>query len=250
MYRLKSPILFKIFFLLLFSLLFSQGRAESLLCKNLFHVTLYNESTLQILAQRALTLSEQLASTPPSLLSLSEKLLRLELKQVHKKMLIYLPPPFSHPGALFVQGYFTPEFYWQTTVNMRSGGLQTKAPFLTHAQREDRRFIWTAGGVVHASSGEKIDAAVSGDFVIGLDQQIYIADNSTDLPRFFRHSSFFAGGPVLFAGHIQILPNGVISNLSRSSGHYRPSRAHFLWAIDFLSASGFAVVSFYPDIFD
>ncbi len=204
---------------------------------------------MQILAQRALTISEKLASTPPSLLSISQRLLYLQLRRMHNNMLIYLPPPPSHPGALFVQSYFAPEFYWQTTVSMRSGGLQSKVPLLTQAQREDFRFVWTTEGVVHAASGEKIVEPISGEFVIGLDQQIYIAFSSTVRPRFFRHSSFFAGGPVLFAGHIQIQPNGEISNLSRNSGHYRPSRAHFLWAIDFLSASGFTAVSSYPDFF-
>ncbi len=249
MFRLKSSTLSLLCISLFFSLLVSEGRAEGLLCKNIFHVTLHHESALQMLAQRALSLSEKLASTPLSLLSIPERLLSLQLMRVHKKMLIYLPPPSSHPGALFVQSHFTPEFYWPTTVNMRSGGLQTKAPLLTQAQREEFRFIWTAEGVLHAASGTKIDAAISGDFVIGLDQQVYIASGSVPRPRFFRHSSFFAGEPVLFAGHIQIQPNGEISLLSRNSGHYRPSRAHLLWAMDFFSAAGFAVASSYPDFF-
>ncbi len=238
------------FFLVCFLLLFSQARAEGLQCKNIFHVTLHHESALQILAQTALTVSEKMASTPSSFFSLKELLLRRELRKVHKKMLAHLPPPSFHPGALFVQSYFSPEFYWQTTVSIRSGGLQTRAPFLTQSQRDDLRFIWTPEGVVHDTSGEKILSPISGDFVIGLDQQIYIAHNSTSRPRFFRHSSFFAGEPVLFAGHVEIQPNGVISHFSRDSGHYRPSRAHFLWALDFLNASGFTTTGSYSDIFD
>lgn len=233
-----------------FLLLVSQGRADSLLCKKLFHVTLHNEFVLQSLAQRALAISENMASTPSSFYSFKGLLLRRELRQVHKKMLARFVTPSTHPGALFVQSYFSPEFYWQTTVSLRSGGLQTRAPFLIQTQRDDLHFIWTSEGVIHTSSGEKITAPVYGDFVIGLDQKIYVAFNSESRAHFFRHSSFFAGAPVLFAGHIHIQPNGVISHLSRDSGHYRPTRAHFLWAIEFLSASGFTLLNSYPDIFD
>jgi hypothetical protein len=236
--------------LILIFFLSPQIRAEQLHCKNLFHVTIYDEGALQSLAQRALAVSEQLANTPPSFLSFSERLLRWELQRVHKKMLALRPPPSSHPGALFVQSHYTPEFYWQTTVSLHSGGLQTKAPFLTQVQREELQFVWTGSGVVHIASGEKMSDPISGDFVIGLDQQVYIAYTSTLRPRFFRHSSFFAGGPVLFAGHIEIQPNGVISHVSRNSGHYRPSRAHLLWAIDFLSGEGFTVADSYPDFFN
>jgi hypothetical protein len=235
--------------LILFFFLSPQLRAEQLLCKNLFHVTIYDEGALQSLAQQALAVSEQLANTPPSFLSISERLLRRELKREHKKMLTLRPPPPSHPGALFVQSYYTPEFYWRTTVSTRSGALQMKALFLTQAQREELQFIWSENGVVHVASGEKMSDAISGDFVIGLDLQIYIAYTSSVRPGFFRHSSFFAGGPVLFAGHIEIQPNGMISHVSRNSGHYRPSRAHLLWAIDFLSSAGFTVADSYPDFF-
>ena len=236
--------------LILIFFLSPQICAEQLLCKNLFHVTIYDEGALQNLAQRALAVSEQVANTPPSFLSLSERLLQRELKRLHRKLISLRPPPPSHPGPLFVLSNYTPEFFWQTTVSTRSGGLQIKASFLTQAQREELQFISTGNGVVHVASGEKINDAISGEFVVGLDQQVYIAYNSSVRPGFFRHSSFFAGGPVLFAGHIQILPNGVISHVSRNSGHYRPSRAHLLWVMDFLSSSGFIVADSYPDFFN
>ncbi len=237
--------------MLLISLLFFSLdlRAQTYTCKDLFHVVVHDNKGLQTLAQRALALSEKLAIVPHSPLSVNKAIVHLELWALHRKMLSYFSIPTSHPGPLFVSRYFAPEFYWRTRISMRLGAVQARAPFLTQTQRDSLRILWTPSGVVHASSGELISSPLSGDFVIGLDGQIYIAHQIRNQFPHFRHSSFFAGAPVLFAGYISVEPNGTVAIFSRNSGHYQPSRDHFLWALDYLRDSGFTILSEYPDRF-
>lgn len=242
---MRQSLLFTILFLTLQS-----SNAQSLLCKNLFHIELHENTEVQNLYQEALSISEKMAQTPVTFFSIPERLLKIELRSTHKKILRRFSTPPQHPGALVVRGFFLPEFFWPTTVSSLTGGIQTRTPFLTSQQRDDLHFAMTPNGVVQTRSGESLQKAIYGDFVIGLDQKIYVAHDLSQLPSFFRHSSFFAGAPVLFAGYIRIEPNGFVSSLSRQSGHYQPSKAHLHWTIEFLRESGFTTLDSYPDLFD
>jgi hypothetical protein len=230
-----------IFFLLLNQQVF----ANPLACSSLFQTpsiaSKETENAIQQLSQQALALSEKLAHIQPTFLNIHERILQRKIRNLHRRMTsIYERPP-GHPGVLFMDSYFYPEFFWETTVNTTTGKLQTRTPILTSNERQALSLAATPSGVIHRQTGKPLTETISGDFVIGLDQQLYVHFDPAISNRFFRHSSFFAGGPVLFAGHIQIEPTGRISFFSAKSGHYRPSKAHFIWALEFLSSLGFTI---------
>lgn len=64
--------------------------------------------------------------------------------------------------------------------------------------------------------------------VIGPDKRFYggaIQKNK------FHHSSFLAGGAVLFAGEIETNPLGKLIKITNRSGHYKPQKEHLLFAL-------------------
>ncbi|GGM31750.1 hypothetical protein GCM10009425_47940 [Pseudomonas asuensis] len=72
-------------------------------------------------------------------------------------------------------------------------------------------------------------------FVMDATGAMYISNEQT--PGKFHHSSFFGGGPVAAAGDIRI-ENGVITAISRKSGHYRPTPAQLNQAVNHLKNQG------------
>jgi hypothetical protein len=50
----------------------------------------------------------------------------------------------------------------------------------------------------------------------------------------FHHSSFFGSGRVQAAGEMSISPQGKISMISNSSGHYKPTIQHLVYAVQLL----------------
>ena len=59
-----------------------------------------------------------------------------------------------------------------------------------------------------------------------------------DVLEFWHHSSVVGGAPVLCAGEIGTDENGLLRFASNQSGHYRPSRRHFLHFLDGLVQAG------------
>ncbi len=65
-------------------------------------------------------------------------------------------------------------------------------------------------------------------FIISPDKQLYAAPLQ---PGKFHHSSFYAGGALIFAGEMETDREGRIVQISNRSGHYKPGKAHFLQAL-------------------
>jgi hypothetical protein len=76
-------------------------------------------------------------------------------------------------------------------------------------------------------------------FVMDATGAMYISNEQTRGK--FHHSSFFGGKPVAAAGDIRI-ENGMITIISRNSGHYRPSLAQLNQAINHLKSQGISGV--------
>ena len=53
----------------------------------------------------------------------------------------------------------------------------------------------------------------------------------------FHHSSFLAGGTAKAAGNLTV-KEGLLTRISRASGHYRPSEEDLLWFLALLQARG------------
>ncbi|MEV0540336.1 hypothetical protein [Nocardia salmonicida] len=56
----------------------------------------------------------------------------------------------------------------------------------------------------------------------------------------FHHSSFLAGAPVAAAGELVVI-DGILQQLTDSSGHYQPERGHTLQAINHLRSLGIRI---------
>lgn len=72
-------------------------------------------------------------------------------------------------------------------------------------------------------------------FVMDATGALYISNEQTKGK--FHHSSFFAGRPVVAAGDIRI-ENGVVTAISRKSGHYRPTATQLNQAVRQLNTQG------------
>lgn len=72
-------------------------------------------------------------------------------------------------------------------------------------------------------------------FVMDAAGAMYISNEQTRGK--FHHSSFFGGGPVSAAGDVRI-ENGVMTAISRNSGHYRPTSAQLNQAVSHLKHQG------------
>lgn len=96
-----------------------------------------------------------------------------------------------------------------------------------------------------ASTAEESSKAVAGRaaFVINARGELYSAshqsttyDGQVEKQRF--HSSFMRGGPVLFAGELEIDAEGNLTKITNSSGHYKPNLNHLVNAMMHLQKLG------------
>lgn len=211
---------------------------QALVCRDIFSLTLYENAQANQVALEILDISRTMVESSSVI---QKNVLQFRMNQKSKKLAKLLTEFKNHPDPLFVVPQFNGEFYWETTVSIRVGTLQTRTPYLTASQREDMRFELSGQQVYYGKEKIPLDKHIIGDFVIGMNGEMYIAYNRSELPQHFRHSSFFAGGPVLFAGVIGLSPDGGITYLSRKSGHYRPSVDYFVWVQEYLKSLGYRV---------
>jgi len=140
---------------------------------------------------------------------------------------------------------------YQKTVPMLSAyaGEETgrvfghKVMYLDETQRQAFKAT-VRDGLLCAADGSPFDsrqATTSGE-VTG--RAIYVMDHDGNLflsnkagIADFQHTSFLAGQPVAAAGDIRV-ENGVIKEISRSSGHYRPSEELLDQVVDRLLSDG------------
>src|SRR5262249_35464525 len=94
--------------------------------------------------------------------------------------------------------------------------------------------------------GEIIDlgeAPSTAGFVVGYDREFYTTQHINLDPaknvrrQAFKHSSYFAGARVLFAG-MWVIKNGQIKLITRGSGHYAPGARDQLICLEALLAHG------------
>jgi hypothetical protein len=221
----------------LFFPLLSPCFAQAILCALVFTKPLYSNPEAHDLALRTLTLSQQLAEDPPFS---KRMILNWKLQQTYR-MLHKTLAVSNSPTPFYLAKEFFGEFHWtNTVVSGRFGAyVRTRTPYLNETQRNDMQIEATPWGVLHSVSQSYLQKDIVGIFVIGLDGLIYAEGASNEHWTRFRHSSFFAGAPVLFAGTIHLKPDGSILSLTRRSGHYKPSAERLLWARAYLQAIGF-----------
>jgi hypothetical protein len=76
-------------------------------------------------------------------------------------------------------------------------------------------------------------------FVWGPNEKLYAAaEGAPGRQRDFRHSTFFAGAAVLFAGEFETDEQGRMVKLNNKSGHYRPEFAPWVTFLSFLRTQG------------
>lgn len=99
-------------------------------------------------------------------------------------------------------------------------------------------------GLLQGADGQPIDtrdATVSGDktgsaiYVMDHDGKLYLSNQAGIAD--FQHTSFLAGQPVAAAGTIRV-EDGVVKEITRSSGHYRPGEEFLDQAVAELHARG------------
>jgi hypothetical protein len=101
------------------------------------------------------------------------------------------------------------------------------------------------------SRKELLPSRSTGNLIISTDQHLYFLNKGHFQGKIderaaaghqaeFRHSSFMAGEPVLFAGGLAISSSepGVITDVDSGSGHYRPSFLDFHKGLKVLQANG------------
>jgi Domain of unknown function (DUF4157) len=105
----------------------------------------------------------------------------------------------------------------------------TKVKYLNESERADLELFIGDDGLAYdmygklmdTSSGNSIFANNKGTSIFVMDSNGRIFVSNYHEVGLFHHSSILAGKPVAAAGEIQI-KNGIISYVSRSSGHYKP----------------------------
>ncbi|MBY0386262.1 hypothetical protein K2X05_13985 [bacterium] len=220
-------------------LLLQSAFCQALVCQDIFaRAHLYEDPRANQIAFEILDISKKMVETPSRI---QKNVLQFKMNRKTKKLASLLTTFKNHPGPLFVVKEFSGEFYWETTVTIRVGAIQTRTPYLTAAQREDLRFELSDQQIYYGKEKLPLEKYILGDFVIGIDGEMYIAYDRSQLPHHFRHSSFFAGGPVLFAGVIGLQPDGRVAYLSRKSGHYQPPVEYFVWVQNYLRSIGYKV---------
>jgi len=97
------------------------------------------------------------------------------------------------------------------------------------------------GLLTYTLSSEHVHTATEGEsqpskwiYVVDPSGRLYIAKK---VKGRFHHSSFLAGGTAKAAGNLTV-HRGVLTRISRESGHYRPSEDDLLWFLTVLQARG------------
>ncbi|MCB0378045.1 MAG: hypothetical protein KDD33_06100 [Bdellovibrionales bacterium] len=142
------------------------------------------------------------------------------------------------PLPLVLQPYYTGEAYWSSTP-LKGGGMRHNVKYLNEIERRPLQVVLKRGQLLKAETLEPFEKDVSGIFVISLRGDLYIKWFEPNKKGFFRHSSFFAGLPVLFAGYISVTPQGKVLHFDNQSGHYMTPGERIEWAKDYLSSKGF-----------
>lgn len=101
----------------------------------------------------------------------------------------------------------------------------------------DRYRVSIKGGKVCGADGQPLTTSgATRMVVIDTRGRLYIADK--EFEKFtFHHTSLVDGGPVAFAGNIQV-KDGVIAYLDRRSGHYLTSQIQLAQAVALLHGEG------------
>jgi hypothetical protein len=97
------------------------------------------------------------------------------------------------------------------------------------------------GEIYQVIDGQVLRGDAAG-FVLGHDREFYVAvhveaDILGEGTKSFKHSSYFSGANVLFAGAI-IIKKGYVTYVGIGSGHYKPSRLQLLHCLQALVAHG------------
>jgi hypothetical protein len=208
------------------------GFANSRQCIDLFRLTYLEDARLENLYQENERLLEEL------LVSTNQRQRQDLTNKIHKNDLKMTK--HSHrthpqwPRPLTLVKIYIGERDWAT----QSIQLQ-KVTYLNREQRESLKVEMTSDGLRSMATGELITKDIHGIFVISTKGEIYLQWETPEGVHTFRHSSFFAGTPVLFAGYLQMTANGQVKLISNKSGHYEPSKLRLDWAIRFLEERGF-----------
>lgn len=245
-------------FLLLISLIFFQVFAygETRQCVSVFQKTIFANPEINRLAIQSLELSALLsdhALTPRQRKDIEDQLYATYEHMAHQSMLQALSSQepkswlrrllddHKTPRPLILLDSYFGEFYGKTTV-ITGRGVRQQVPYMTEQERRQTQIELDENVLIFSATKQPVPSTVSGEFVVGMDGELYVASHLKPHPRNFRHSSFFAGAPVLFAGTIMMNTKGEIESLRSRSGHYRPSMQHFTWVQSYLQAKGFRLL--------
>jgi hypothetical protein len=127
-----------------------------------------------------------------------------------------------------------PKKYQTTPMMERYSGEETgsvwgsKVKYLSEIERQSYR-LKIKDGKVYDSSGKLFDTTDASSFASGKGNAIFVMDELGNIYASkahpigkFHHSSFMSGQPVAAAGEIAV-KNGVITSITRRSGHYQPT---------------------------
>ena len=149
----------------------------------------------------------------------------------------HTPPP---EGAKFQNTVPMLQAYQHEEKGMVFG---QKVKYLDETERQAYE-VTVKDGRLHGADGQPFDtrdATVSGEktgsaiFVMDHDGKLYLSNKAGIAD--FQHTSFLAGQPVAAAGTIRV-EDGVIKEITRSSGHYRPAPEFLDQAVAELHARG------------
>lgn len=234
----------------------ASAQAELPHCTSVFEKVVFSDPEFNQWALKSLKLSELISN--PDLTSRQQSDLRDQLYSLHSHMArqsAQLDPSPQHqpswlerllgekktPRPLLMLDSYYGEFHGSTTF-LPGRGLRIRVPFMTELSREQTRIEMGENGVVFSATQRRVKGNLSGIFVVGMDGEFYIASHLNPYPQDFRHSSFFAGAPVMFAGTLMMNNKGEIQSLTSRSGHYRPTQQHFEWVQEYLTAKGFTLL--------
>lgn len=109
--------------------------------------------------------------------------------------------------------------------------------------REKHR-LFVRDGRLFKVDGQPFDTATATTLHSGQGRAIYVMDEHGNLyasthqdPGRLHHSSFLAGGPVAGAGEISV-DDGVVTLVSRKSGHYKPEERFMQQVLTALQEQG------------
>jgi len=104
----------------------------------------------------------------------------------------------------------------------------TKVKYLDDTERLQYK-LQIKDGKLYDNTGNLFDTAKAQSAFGGKGNAIFVMDEAGSIfastvhsPGKFHHSSFLSGKPVASAGEI-VVNNGVLQNVTRRSGHYRPT---------------------------